>query len=257
MAKLIEEGAQSQTVKSYVSAIKSTLVNDDYAWDDSKLLLNSLTRASKLVNDQVKIRLPIQYGLLELILFELQRNFGDKQVYLEKMYKAVMMLGYYGLMRVGELVDTGIAQHTLKAENVHMAVNKDKLMLVLYSSKTHGRGNLPQKIKITSNNQANNWVDKHFCPFKILNDYIAVRGTECSTEEQFFIFRDKSKVTAQHVRCVLKSALRALNLNDTLYGMHSLRIGRASHMLKFQYSIEEIKRAGRWKSNAVFRYLRD
>ena len=33
-----------------------------------------------------------------------------------------------------------------------MAPNKDKLLLVLYSSKTHDKESRPQKITITSNN---------------------------------------------------------------------------------------------------------
>ena len=67
---LIAKGAQSDTVKSYVSAIKATLVNDDYAWNDNKLLLTSLARACKVVNDKVRTRLPISCALLEVLLFE-------------------------------------------------------------------------------------------------------------------------------------------------------------------------------------------
>ena len=71
---LIDKGIQSSTIKSYVSAIKKTLVDDDYEWQDNRVLLGSLTRACKLVNDRVKTRLPVQRGLLDLLLFEIQRN---------------------------------------------------------------------------------------------------------------------------------------------------------------------------------------
>ena len=72
MAYLIDKGVQSSTIKSYVSAIKRTLLNDKYKWKDELILLTSLTKACKLVNDSVRTRLPIHCSLLEMILFELQ-----------------------------------------------------------------------------------------------------------------------------------------------------------------------------------------
>ena len=43
IAYLIEEGKQSSSIKSYVSAIKKMLVSDGYPWQDKEVLLNSLT----------------------------------------------------------------------------------------------------------------------------------------------------------------------------------------------------------------------
>ena len=105
----IDQGMQSSTAKSYISAIKGMLVDDGYAWNDQKLLVASLTKACKLINDKVKVtaewvatddngkadalsRLEfkrfrrlgpnmdshptIQCSLLELILFEIYRIYG-------------------------------------------------------------------------------------------------------------------------------------------------------------------------------------
>ena len=68
----MDGGVQSSTLKSYFSAIKFVLRQDGYVWDDAKMLLNSLVSSCKLVNDRVKVRLPIQKGLLELLLFEIK-----------------------------------------------------------------------------------------------------------------------------------------------------------------------------------------
>ena len=78
VAYLIDKGTQSSTIKSYVSAIKKTLEMDKYPWNDNLIMLSSLTRACKLVNDQIQTRLPIHCGLLELMLFEVQRYFTIK-----------------------------------------------------------------------------------------------------------------------------------------------------------------------------------
>ena len=147
-AYLVDGGVQSSTLKSYFSAIKHVLRQDGYIWDDKKALLSSLVKGCKLENDKVKIRLPIQKGLLEMMLFEIERLYQveNQQPYLEQMYKALFCLGYYGMLRVGEM---SYSQHVLKACNIHVGGNKDKIMVVLYTSKTHGEESGPQKIKIS------------------------------------------------------------------------------------------------------------
>ena len=245
---------QSSTVRSYVSAIKKTLVDDGYDWQDSKVLLGSLTRACRLINDRVRTRLPIQCGLLELLLFEIQKVFCN-QFYLEVMYKALFALGYYGLMRVGEITDS---QHVVKVRNIHIATNKKKIMVVLYTSKTHGLESRPQKIKITSNSEekTGSYSKRNFCPFKLLRQYLAVRGDYDEEDEPFFIYKDGSPVTASKARKLLRGLIATLGLNSALYDMHSLRIGRTTDLVKYKYNIEEVKRLGRWRSNIIYKYIR-
>ena len=69
---LINKGRKSSAVRSYVSAIKSVLKKDNYIWNDNLLILESLTKACRIINDKVFIRLPIGKNLLEMILFEVQ-----------------------------------------------------------------------------------------------------------------------------------------------------------------------------------------
>ena len=136
-----DKKAQSATIKSYVSAIKKMVVMDGYKWMDNKILVSALTKACRLINDSVKIRLPIQCGFLEMILFEIER-ISATQPYLERLYEALFALGYYGLMRIGELT---ASNHCVKAKNIHLALNKEKLLIVLYSSKTHNKGHVSKK----------------------------------------------------------------------------------------------------------------
>ena len=174
-AYLVHKGFQSSTLKSYFSAIKHILKQDGYPWDDNKALLSSLVKSCKLENDRVKIRLPIQKGLFEMLLFEIHRYYSGNNVqpYLEVMYKAVFCLAYYGLLRVGELT---LGDHTLLIGNTH--VLEDNILLVLYSSKTHGKESRPQKIRISaqpltsrvSNRQRN------FCPVRTVIHYLRLRG---------------------------------------------------------------------------------
>ena len=72
IVNLINNGAQSATIKSYVSAIKSQLLADKYKWDDDKLMLCSLTADCRMHNDWVCTHLPIHCRFLEMILYEIE-----------------------------------------------------------------------------------------------------------------------------------------------------------------------------------------
>ena len=252
----IDQSMKSTTVKSYVSAIKKMLVDDGYVWDDQKILLASLTKACKVVNDKVRTRLPIQCGLLELILFEVNRIYGPKgQHYLQILYQTLFALAYYGMMRISEVT---LSDHVLKARNVNAALNKDKLLLVLTSSKTHSQGMRPQKIKITSNinSKTEFYQHRNFCPFELVHTYMKLRGNYDSDKDQFFVFRDGTPVGPDHARSILRQSLSSLGLDPINYGMHSFRVGRTTDLIKCNYSLEEVKCMGRWRSNTVYKYIK-
>ena len=253
-AHLVEGGIQSSTLRSYISAIKHVLKMDGYLWNDNKALLSSLVKGCRLENDRVKIRLPIQKGLLEMLLFEIERKYnGDQpQPYLVCLYTAVFCLSYYGMFRVGEIA---LGSYTIKASDVHVG-NKGKILVVLYSSKTHGKESRPQKVKISAAHMRTKDT-KNFCPFKVVKKYILMRGPHSSNKEQFFVFKDKSPLKPDHVRKLLRELLTRFNLNSSLYDVHSFRIGRACDLEKFGYSVDQIKAMGRWRSNAVYRYLKN
>ena len=253
-AFLFEQGIQSSTLRCYVSAVKHVVTVDGYQWDDELISLNDLIRACKIKNDSIRPMLPIHINFLEILLFEVKRLWS-KSLYLEYLYKTLFLLAYYGLMRISEVV--GI--HALKAKDVHMASNKNKILLVLYSSKTHSKESLPQKIKIsnkydeTGGKQPN---ERFFCPFAYTRKYLKLRGDYVSPNENFFVFLDGSKVTTSQVRVVLRKMLEAVNLDTKVYSFQGIRAGRAVDLRKLGYSVDRIKELGHWKSNAVYRYLK-
>ena len=257
---LIEKGTQSSTVKSYISAIKHILKADGYPWNENAVILNSLTKACRVINDKVYHRQPISKSLLEIMLFEIEHMF-PKQWYLEILYKTIFCIGYYGLFRIGELAaenDEACEQnnHAIKACNVHIGKNKNKILFVLYSSKTHSKESLPQKVKIKANDKPFKQTNEHFCPFRLFTNFMSLRGNYASKNEQLFVFRDRKPVCPYNIRSTLDKCLCRLGIDHSMYSVHSLRVGRTSDLVKLGYSIEEVKRMGRWKSNAVYRYIK-
>ena len=258
-AYLTESGVKSTTLKSYFSAIKSILRKDGYLWDDNKVLLSAIVKGCKIKNDVVTTRLPIQDKLLDMILFEIERYYsrkgaGTNQPFLEAMYKAILVMMYYGMLRIGEVASD--SEHTIKAKNIHIGTNKNKILIVLYSSKTHGKESRPQKVKITANNRMRKKYHKFFCPFNILRWYLRLRGPYERDDEPFFVFSDGTGILSRQIRELLRTILKLLNLEASLYNTHSMRGGRAVQLLRYGYSIERIRAAGRWRSSAVYRYLK-
>ena len=152
-------------------------------------------------------------------------------------------------MRVGELT---LSQHVVKVKDIQVGVNKDKILLVSYSSKTHGKESLPQKIKIEATKRNHN---RFFCPFELTRAYLKSRGGYADDSEQFFIFKGKIPVKPWQAGKVMRMALDRLGLDSSLYDFHSYRGGRAGDLMKMQFSILDIKSAGRWSSNAVYKNL--
>ena len=129
------------------------------------------------------------------------------------------------LFRIGEMVASNHGNHTVKARDVHIGMNKNKVLFILQTSKTHGRNNFPQSIKISS---VGGCVYRGvFCPFAILRQFLSVRPNYVSDEEHFFCFRDRTPVTQYHFRSTLKNMLKLSGVNHCAYSSHSLRAGRS------------------------------
>ena len=173
-AYLVHKGVQSSTLKSYISAIKHTLLMDDYPWCDEKLKLSIMTNACVTDNDANRTRLPVQNGLLEVLLFQTVRHFDDQgQNYLKLLYKSLFQLLYYGLFRIGELTK---GDHPVWASDIHLAANKDKLLIILRSSKTHSKRSKPQEVRVEGNPNLDKTRVNYFCPYISTREFLEARG---------------------------------------------------------------------------------
>ena len=174
---LINANKQSSMVKCYISAIKAVLENAGIEVNADHCLLSSLTRTCKMVNDNVRTRLPIQKSLLVVLLAKVEIKFAT-QPYLNALFQAIFSTAYFGLFRVGEFTSS---PHAVKVIDVHIGINKQKILFILRSSKTHSRSSPPQKIKI-STTELKTPIHKKlcknnckYCPYKLLHNYLRIR----------------------------------------------------------------------------------
>ena len=244
VGQLIREGKCSATIESYISAIKAVLKNNKILVNPDKYLLSSLTKACKLVNDKVRARILVQKPMLMVMIKKLGILF-ENQPYLLHLYRALFITTYYGMFRIGELT---LGLHMVKAVDIHIANNKDKMMFVLHTSKTHWKNVRPQTIKI---NGVKKTKDKNnltnYCPFRLLRNYLRIRKSFKSKEEPFFMFLDRSPVKLMHYRAVFTKIIQLNSLKNHLYSVHCFRSGRACDLLAMVISVETIKKLGRWK----------
>ena len=156
------------------------------------------------------------------------------------------------MLRIGELT---LSEHTIKAKDVHSAKNKDKVLLILRSSKTHTTRQRHKEITIKRPNRKKEGVTR-FCPVELIIEYTEIRPPYENDNDPIFVFTDNSPLKSTHVRKTLRTALSNMSLIASNYDTHSFRIGRAIDLSKWGSTIEYIKKTGRWTSNAVYKYLR-
>ena len=250
---LIENNRKSTTIRSYVLAIKAVLWELDVEITDNSVLLSSLMKVCHLKNDRAWNKLPIRCGMLQLILTSLKQMF-HQQPYLLALYRVLFMTAYFKRFRIGEL---SLSNHTVKACDVHVGFNKEKLMFVLQSLKTHNKASKPQIVKMNGlHSIQQHWTNiTKICPFMILRQYLSFRKSYVDNDEQFFIFRDRSPVKQSHVRNILSKAIVKARLQPINYSFGGFRSVRASDLLEQGVSVETIRKIGRWKSNSVYTYL--
>ena len=131
-------------------------------------------------------------------------------------------------------------------------------MFILRSSKTYAPSNSPQIIKISSIDSTKKKDKlKMPCPYQLLQQFASLRGPyDDQKMEPFFVFAGGIPMKPTQMRYCLKVILREAGFDETLYGVQGFCMGRSEDLLKLGLSVETIKKLDRWKSNAVFKYLR-
>ena len=147
----------------------------------------------------------LQVLLNEVATFFIQKN----QPYLAALYAAIFTSMYYGMLRVGELA---AGNHPILAVNVHIAQNKQKLLFILETSKTHDKLSAPQMVKIAaSGNVTGAQIIAEgltvSCPYESIRRYIKCRERILTPNKPFFIFRHRTPIAPYHIRQTLKIML--------------------------------------------------
>ena len=134
---------------------------------------------------------------------------------------------YYGMLRISEVASGSEGSHPVLARDIHIGNNKNKILFLLRTSKTHWQGSKPQMVKISSTEpkSSKHYKSLTFCPFDLLRKFAIRWGPYKTDDEPFFIFADGSPILQKHVRTCLRTILKESGFNPLVYGLHSLRTG--------------------------------
>ncbi|XP_070202998.1 integrase/recombinase xerD homolog [Littorina saxatilis] len=237
IAYLYHKGYAPATISSMMSALsyihKLASVPDPTS---SYIVRKSMTTAHKLkpANDS---RLPITEDILEQLVKTSRQAFQN--VYLSYLYPAMFLLAFHAFLRVGEITES---DHTLAFSDVTLT---DKSITISFRSAKHSAGK-HQEAVVTA-------VDNAFiCPVQALKQYIGKRG--CMTGP-LFMLKGRSLLRREFVT-TLKAMLNIAGIPAGRFNSHSFRIGAATSSAAKGASDAQIRKLGRWQSDAFKRYIR-
>lgn len=242
-------GEFSQTVALYMSAIRYKLRKDGLEIPDKNFEIASIIRTCKLKNDTVRYRCGLTKKMTEDLILALDKMFRKNgQEYLFILYRAVFLTAYYGMFRIGEL---GHSEHVLKAADVKASANKTKFLLILRSSKTHGKGDHPHTVNVPQVVDVN-FTNDMFNPYSALRDFQAIRPKA----DNFFVLQDGTPLKVTQIRRIFQKTLKQANFDSEIFDFHSFRVGRATELLANSVPFEIVKKWGNWKSDSIWKYFK-
>ena len=197
-----------------------------------------MLQGSKKISKSVDIRLPITLPILRKLISAADAIFCSK--YERICFKAMCVLAFNALLRVGEMTDS---KNNLDSDCIEL---RDNVLVVIFPRYKHNYegGSTLYLPEIKGSD---------LCPVKSIRQYMAIRGNSFGP---FFLKVDNTPFTRSQFVSNLKLALKYCGLSDLRYKSHSFRIGGATHLAQLGRSELQIRQAGRWQSNAFTKYTR-
>ena len=242
VAFLHRQGLAPATLLSYTSAIG--YVHRLCGFPDP----SKATMVQKLIAGAVKLspksdpRLPITYLMVGRLVQALE--FTTENSYQRVLMKAMILIGFFGLMRIGELTSS---KHKVVALNLDQVTFSPGLLTIKIVHFKHNQSLKPVDIPIRRQ------AALDICPVLALHHFIQVRGLGAGP---LFCFHGAKVVPRDFFILHLKRALVFCGFLADRYQSHSLRIGGASYLAELGYSDSQIRLLGRWSSNAFIKYIR-
>ncbi|XP_070194980.1 integrase/recombinase xerD homolog [Littorina saxatilis] len=216
---------------SYVHKLSS--VSDPTS---SYIVRKSTKTAHKLkpANDS---RLPFTEEIPEQLVKTSRQAFQN--IYLTYLYPSMFLLAFHAFQRVGEITES---DHTLAFSDV--TLTNDSILISFRSAK-HSAGKHQEAVVTTVANPL-------ICPVQALKEYIVKRRR---MPGPLFKLNGRSLLRRDFVT-TLKAMLNIAGIPADRFNSHSFRIGAATSSAAKGASDAQIRKRGRWQSDAFKRYIR-
>ncbi|KAL5488697.1 hypothetical protein EMCRGX_G017678 [Ephydatia muelleri] len=255
-AALANEGLAPQTIKCYLSGVRSMQISlglppprDQSSLPILKRVLDGIRRstAAQAGGRPRKIRLPITAAVLRGIQGPLSLRMGQDST----AFWAIAVVAFFGFFRLGELL---LESRTTYNSVLHLSwgdisidslTNPSMVEVYLKKSKCDQFGAGADVLLGRSGGQ--------LCPVTAILDYINVRR---DTPGYFFVESQEKPISKARFIAGLREALKESGYPDDQYAGHSFCIGAATAAAIAGVEDSLIQTLGRWHSAAFLRYFR-
>ena len=235
-------GYAPTSITSYVCAI--AYIHKILGMPDpsSSYLVQKILAAAVKINPSADGRLPITLDILSRLIRAIPSCLTNP--YLCSLFRAMCLVAFFGLMRVGELTSSDRHSNVLHFNQLH--IHLDTISIFISKFK-HNADLQPFELVLTRQR------DVTLCPVTALHSYLSFRGRSGGP---LFCLADLEPVPRTYFISKLNLLFSFCGLDNRFYKSHSFRIGAASFYASMGLSDEHIRLLGRWKSNAFRRYIR-
>lgn len=235
---------KASSVESYLTGIThylSPFYPELPKWRSSTIVCQALRGCKKLNTTGVHRKRALTIDDLNLI----SNTLIPSDTYDDKLFLAILLSGFFGLLRLGELVyptDRSLddPRKSIKRETMHLEASHLRFLLPYHKADRFFQQNT---ILILPNNAPCD-------PIRAMARYVTRRDRFFPTTADLWVRADGSKPR----RNWFLSHLKAFHLGDV--AGHSLRSGGATMLAKNGVDLQIIQALGRWSSDAFRSYIR-
>ena len=237
------KGLSSSTITTYVSAIGYVHKISNLHNPTTNFLVQKVLASVNKINPSLDPRLPITLNILHQLIQALPQVVNN--YYHIILLRAMFLVAFYGLMRVGEIAYSSDTENpTIALDQITFFRNHFVIKIKIFKYNISRR---PFEILITRQ------PDPFVCPMVNLQLYLQMRG---NAPGPLFVYQDGPVVLKSFFASKLSKCLKFLGLDTSLYKSHSFRIGAASLLASLGYADSEIRMIGRWKGDSFKKYIR-
>ena len=245
---LAQQGLRAQTLTNYLTVLKHFFAI--YNLNLAPLGHRLITLAIRAV----AYNTPLSFRIKGIITVAQLKQLVQRAIQLPDghIYKAVILLGFFGFYRLSTLLPPSVAAFSNSrfpthgdiiwgAPGAHVITKCSKNMQV------SGQVHVIQLPVLT---------DKEICPVTALK--IIVSSDKRQVDKPLFTVKSGSKeiiLTASKMRKTLRVIVSAIGLRPSELGFHTFRRSGACWAFDHNIDLNQIKVHGGWRSDAIWRYL--
>ena len=237
---LFTKNYAASTVRCMVSALVQFHKMQSLPDPSLSILVQKALHGLDKLRPSKLIRKPITLEMIEKFTQSAHTMFDP---YIAKLFSAMIALGFYALLRVGEMTGSKSRDtHCLFLSDVSLERNS---VSVTFRDFKHNQGQAAVRTIKACKMQ-------NSCPIYLLRQFLKVRG---SIPGPLFIKVNGAPPYREEVLNWLLAVAKHNQIGSVGINTHSLRIGGATHLAKLGWSGERIRIFGRWKSDAYKKYI--